>query len=319
MVSAEEVSKGPRADSRQSVSDTLTSYSGSDVHTRLDAPVALVRVKKVPTGAATQVVTKTKRKRDASDDNVAQPPSKKPRLVEATASFMSGVDFARLSLGQPTFRFGQSTSASARATASLSVASLLPAMPSTTGRQNPNKPPAGPTSSTATPAVVFSQPISMKPATRANPPSDCDEQFTFTDRRSSGPQPYNGRGTARGNRPSAQNARSTQETATSPTAPPQEDLGSTAGPSVYKFPFTGIDLSSLKIPANSNVNLTLNVFQAPSSVHQKLDSPVLRKLNCIQCKESYIETQNTAMNCRRHTGRGIPFPPPYVPGARGIG
>lgn len=319
MIPAKKISKGLTADSEQSVCDTLASHSGSDVHTQLDALVELEHGKQVPTGSATQVVTKGKHKRDASDDNVAQRPRKKPRLAEATASLMDGVDFARLSLGQPTFRFGQSTSSSARATASLSVTSLLPVMPSTTGRQNPNKPPADPASSTATPAVGFGQPIPGKPVTPANPPSDCDEQFTFTDRRSSGPQPYNGRGTAQGNRPSAQNASSTQATAASPTAPPQGSLGSTAGPSVYKLPFTGIDLSSLKIPANSNVNLTLNVFQAPSSVHQKLDNPAPRELNCIQCKESYIETQNTAMNCRRHTGMGIPFPPPCVLGARGIG
>jgi hypothetical protein len=71
---------------------------------------------------------------------------------------------------------------------------------------------------------------------------------------------------------------------------------------VYNPPFSGVDMSSLKIPANSNVSVTLNVFQAPSSLHQNTDNDATRMLKCIRCSAIYMEAQSTALECLRHTG-----------------
>lgn len=300
MVKIDEVWKGLTADSRQSVCDTLASYSGSFLRAQLVDLVRSAHVKQLT------MVTNEKRKRD--DDDVAQPPDKKPKLAEATTSLgPSGLDIASLTLSGPLPRFGRPTISSATAVKSPSVALPSPAIPSTTNR------PATPASSTAKPAFVFGQSAPIEPENPASPSPDCDEHFTIADRKPSGPQSYTAQGTTHGTRLSAHNANFGQAPAAAPsfTAPPQVNPGSAAVSTVSNPPFTGVDMSSLKIPANSNVSLTMNVFQAPSSLHQNTGSSAPRRLKCIQCKAFYLETQNTAMECRRHTGTRSYFDPVY--------
>lgn len=303
MASVDEIWKVLTADSRQWVFDHLARYSGSGVCTRFNGLVEWAHRKQVATWSAPQaVMSDKKRKRD--DNDVAQPPSKKPTLHKAEAPWIDRVDSERFDLRKALFRLVRLRIPSATALPPSSVAPPPPATHSTTGGENSFNLPADPASSTVTGGAIFGQPVPVKPETPANPPSDCEEQFTFADRRSSGPQPDNRPGTTHGSRPSAQNV---QPAASSP-APTQENLGSPGVSAVYKPPFAGVDISSLKVPANSKVNLTLNVFQGPSSLHQQVTSPAPRKLKCIQCNAFYVETQNTAMKCRRHTGTGIALP-----------
>lgn len=271
------------ADSRRWVCDTLSTYIGTDVHAKFAELLNSAHRKQIAAWAAagSKDLVFGKRKWDGGD--VAQHPSKKTKLDD------------------------QSIFSSATLRASKIVAPSFPAIASTTGREKPTNPPANPASSTATSAFPFGQPLPVKTETPANPPSDCDENFTIDDRISSGALRNKVPGATPSNLPSAQNASSAQAPAASPTAPPQGTLGSAAVSTVYKPPFTGVDISTLKVPANSNVNLTMNVFQAPSSLHQNMGSGEPRKLKCIQCKEFYIETQNTAMECRRHTGMRFYF------------
>lgn len=72
------------------------------------------------------------------------------------------------------------------------------------------------------------------------------------------------------------------------------------------------DTSSLKVSAKSNVSPALKAFQAPSSPHQNMVSSAPRKLKCIQCKALYLETQNSAKECYRHTGTRSYFHPMYL-------
>ncbi|POS69393.1 hypothetical protein DHEL01_v212213 [Diaporthe helianthi] len=136
----------------------------------------------------------------------------------------------------------------------------------------------------------------------AQPEPDCDEQFTFADRRFSKPPAPP---------PPPLQSQFTQyrsfEQSPSSSADNSPQAANRAPPvsAVYKPPFAGVDMSSLKIPANSNVSLTLNVFQAPSSLHQVTGGGAPRTLKCIQCGKFYMEDQNTALQCRRHTGRCV--------------
>lgn len=292
---------GLTAESKQTVCDNLVTYSGPGVDARFAELVELAYGKQVAAGPATQMETNGKRERDDGSD-VSQPPNKKARLAEAMAPLkpfstsIFGPQSAQSSL------FGVPTSASIGATASSSVSPLSSDAPSSTVRENSTNTPAHPASSTATPTFGLGQSITVKTETSAKPPSDCDEQFTFADRISFGPRPYNGPATMQEDRPSAQTASSSQKPAALFTAPPQGSFGSAVVSTVYKPPFSGVDMSSLKVPANSNVNLNMNVFQGPSTLHQNMEISAPRKLKCIQCKEVYIEAQNTAKECRRHTG-----------------
>lgn len=301
MVSVDEMWKGLTADSKKRVCNNLAMYSGPTVCALFPRLVESVHANQLARSSMT--VTNEKRKRD--DTDVAQPPSKKPKLAEATASLgPNGLDIASLTLGRPLLRFGQPTTSSATAVKSPSVAPPSPTKPVTTNSS------ANPAPSTAKPVIVLGQTASVKPENPATSPGDCDEQFTIADRKSSGPQLYNGRGTTHGTSHSAHNANFGQAPAApSFTAPPQRNFGSAPVSTVYKPPSTGLDLSSLKIPANSNVSLTMNVFQAPSSLHQNMNSSAPRNLRCIQCKAFYLETQNTANECRRHTGMRSYFDP----------
>lgn len=264
------------ADSRQSVCDTLTTYSGHDARAWFAGLVKLAHGKHLAAGSTTQTVANGKRKCDDSD--VALPASKKPRLAD------------------------HSTFSSDIGRASTIVAPPSPAMLSTAGRGRPTNPPANPASSTATLAVPFGQSISVKQETPASPRTKCNEDFTFGNRKTSGALPNKGPGTTPSNNPSAQNASFGRAPAASPTAPPQCNFGSAAVSTVYNPASTGVDSSTLKVPANSNVSSPMNVSQAPSSLRQNVNSGTPKKLKCIQCKAFYIETQNTAFECRRHTG-----------------
>lgn len=152
-----------------------------------------------------------------------------------------------------------------------------------------------PSSSSTVPSQgLFSSPFgSAKAKTPAQQEPECDEQFTFADRQSSQPL----------NPPWGSQYRTSGQIPASSDNSPQATNGAPPVSTVYKPPFSGVDMSSLKIPANSNVSVTLNVFQAPSSLHQVTDSGVPRKLKCIQCGVLYMEAQNTALECRRHTGK----------------
>lgn len=198
------------ADSRQSVCDTLATYSGPDVDPWFSGLVKLAHRKQVATGSTTQMETDGKRKRDDGSD-VAQPRSKKPRPAESTASSEPGdTDGVWSPSGSLLYALAEPTS-SVSATASSSVAPLSPETRSNTVRENSSNTPVKPASSTANSAFNFGQSAPIKRETSVEQPSDCDEQLTCADR-------------------------------------------------------------------------------AP------------RKLKCIQCKEFYMEDQNTAMECRRHPG-----------------
>lgn len=310
-VSIEEIWKDSTDDFRRSVCIALFNYRGPDVLSYFAAQVKSARDKQLATGPTTETAIFGKRKQDEGD--APQPPNKKPRLAEAKAPPLNpvGVAPAWPALRQSPIMFGQPTSLSASEVSSPHVVPRSPAMPSTARPENPATLAANPASFTAErrslfdqfasftakPRNLFGQPPHVKTEAPAPPAPDCDAQFTFADRRSSsGPQPYTGPGTTQGG----------STFGGAPSAPPADTAQGAFEPApvttVYKPPFTGVDMSSLKVPANSNVSLTMNVFQAPAVIHQNAESVAPKKLRCIQCKKIYMEAQNTAMECRRHTG-----------------
>lgn len=155
-------------------------------------------------------------------------------------------------------------------------------------------------SSTVPKPGVFS---SLFGRAKANTPAsqvpECDEQFTFADHQSSQAP------VAQQQIPPAQYSQYRSSDQPSPASSNDSSpnlTGSQFISAVYKPPFAGVDMSSLKIPADPNVSLTLNALQDSSSLHQTTDSDATRKLKCIYCSVFYIEVQNTALECRRHTG-----------------
>lgn len=320
-LSVNEIWPGLFARSRQRICNRLAQYDGSNADGHFEE---LVRgegeresmlyfragVKKLELEDNVRVVATTKRNRDDGDVADDAPAMKKPRLSEATAPLQAeDIDIAspKIPFNWPGFRqtsikFGQPTlSAAIRDKIPTAEPSSL-ATPFGSSRDSQNSDTGF---STVSKPGLFSSSypffsFGFGNAKANSPPqqeSECDEQFTFADRRS--PQPY----ASHQSNPSAQGISPEQHSsAPSSNSPPQGANVSPTVTAVNKPPFAGVDMSSLKIPANSNVSVTLNVFQAPSSLHQSTDSDPARKLKCIQCNAFYMEAQNGVLACRRHTG-----------------
>lgn len=320
-LSVNEIWRGLSARSRQYICNRLAYYDGSNVDGHFEELVQGARgsmlwfkygVKEMELEGNTQVAATEKRKRDDGDMTDQPPASKKPKTFETTAPLQAeDIDIASPKIPfkwpgsrQTSIKFGQPT-LSAAISDKISTAkpsSLATLFGSSRDIQNSN---AGiPTLCTASkPGLSSFFPFSSsslfgnaKTRTPGLQESECDEQFTFADRRS--PQPY----ASHQSNPSAQGISSDQHSSASSSASPQGANVLPTVSAVDKPPFAGVDMSSLKIPANSNVSVTLNVFQAPSSLHQGTESGAARKLKCIQCNAFYMEAQNAALQCRRHTG-----------------
>lgn len=304
--------------SRQSVCHNLALYRGANAHGYFERLVQRAHVIKLTREARARnlkLETKApmaatgKRNRDEGEVSDKAPDSKKPKISEVTAPLQAeGIDieapmipFKWPGFRQTPIKFGQPT-------LSVAIGDKLPtARPSSLAttfdfsRDSQNSC-AG--FSTVSKPGLFS---SSSPLfsfgfgnAKANLPiqqeSECDEQFTFADCRS--PQPY----ASHQSNPSAQGISSDEYSSAPPSISPQGANVPPTVSTVNKPPFAGVDMSSLKIPTSSNVSVTLNVFQAPSSLHQNTDSGRARQLKCIRCNGFYMEAQNAALECRRHTG-----------------
>ncbi|KAG6360955.1 hypothetical protein INS49_012023 [Diaporthe citri] len=253
------------------------------------------------------------RKRKRDDGDVTDPPrapEKKPKVFEATPPLQSaGIDIVspKIPFAWPAFR--QSPIIFGRPTLSPTIAgkspTVTPLSAATTSATAPNIPKTLPSFLPEPRSPPFVQFATAQPGKPVQQEPECDEHFTFADRRASHPEPAARTGTPHQHSPIAQNASSNRPPPVPSTKPSQGTHGWQPMPTIYKPPFTGVDMSSLKIPANSNVSVAMNFFHAPSVLHQNMDSGAPRKLKCIQCKELYMEAQNTAMECRRHTGRCV--------------
>ncbi|KAI7779038.1 hypothetical protein LA080_001384 [Diaporthe eres] len=298
-------------DLKRSVCDSLATYSGPNVHGKFNELSIEATRQMFTMKFKSQMTTTAKRKRD--DGEVIEPLrvlEKKPKVSEATAPLQSaGVDIVspQIPFAWPAFR--QSPIIFGRPTLSSALSDKLPTV-------TPPPTAAAFTAATNIPKTFssflqvpkrfpFAQFATAQPGKLVQKEPECDEQFTFADRRASHPPPTAGMGAPHQHSPTAQNASSNQPPPVSSTKPSQGTHGWQPMSTIHKPPFTGVDMSSLKVPANSNVSVTMNFFHAPSVLHQNMDSGAPRKLKCIQCKELYMEAQNTAMECRRHTGRCV--------------
>lgn len=290
--------------SRMIICDCLTQYNGPNVSAYFVNQVNWYHANDLAKDPTMQMSATEKRKRDDSDG--LELPGKKARLEEATAPLQSaGVSLfsPRLPFPLPKFRqspimFGQPTLSSATAESPSTVAPPRFETPSTAIPSIPVTSPALGTKSI--PKTISQFLVGLTKAVRPEP--ECDEQFTFADRRYRSPQPYAGLGSTQRHNPEAHSTLFGQAPSASSAAASQGTQTSATVPTASKAPSLGVDMSSLKIPANSNVSLTMNVFQAPSVVQQSKISAEPKMLKCIQCKEFYHEAQNAAMECRRHTG-----------------
>lgn len=302
------------SDLKRDFCDSLASYSGPNVYEKFTALIALAVRKKHVMEKDTQMTAVGKRKRDDSDVTEASRASeKRPKVSEPMAPLQSAsVDIVtpKIPFAWPTFRqspivFGQPTLSSIMTGKSSSVPLSSTA---TTSAAAPNLASTSPPLLTGPKHVPFAQFATTQPEKPVPKQPACDEHFTFADRRPFHAQPTAGAGAAYQHRPTAQNASSNQPPPIFSANPSQGTHGWQPVTTFYKPPFAGVDMSSLKIPANSTVSVTMNVFHAPSVLHQNMDSSAPRKLKCIQCKEFYMEAQNMAMECRRHTGT-VPVSP----------
>lgn len=297
---------------KRAICNRLAEYSGPDVNVQFLKLCGWAARRDITTKVKAQMVATGKRKRDDGDvTELPRAPEKKAKVSEATTPLQSaGVDLVspKIPFAWPGFRhlpilFGRPT------ISSIAGKSLTATPPSiaTTSAAAPNIPKTLPPilpESKRVPVAQFATSLPRKPVQQE---PECDEQFTFADRRPSHPQPTAGPGAPHQHRPTAQDASANQPPPVSSPKPSPGTHGRQPVSTIYKPPFTGVDMSSLKIPANSNVSVTMNFFQAPSVLHQNMDSSAPRKLKCIQCKEPYMEAQNTAMECRRHTGTCADF------------
>lgn len=293
---------------KRDVCNSLARYSGPNLHGELIAKTALAARVKSAMENKPQLMATGKRKRD--DDNAIEPAhawDKKPKVSETTAPTQSAnfdIVSPKIPFAWPKFRqspiiFGQPTLSPAVLGKSPSV---TPHSTVTTSAAATNNQSTAPPLRAAPHRVPFTQFAAFQPNKPIQQGSECDEQFSFADRRTSHPQPTAGAG-------ASHQQSFTGGSASSGQSPPASYATSSAGTNgwqpistLHKAPFAGVDMSSLKIPANSNVSVTMNFFHAPSVLHQNMDNGAPRKLKCIQCKELYMESQNTAMECRRHTG-----------------
>lgn len=295
-------------DLKRDFCDSLASYSGPNVYGKFIAQIGWAARKKHARERNTQTTAVGKRKRDDSDVTEASRASeKRPKVSEPMAPLQSAtVDIVtpKIPFVWPAFRqspiiFGQPTLSSIITGKSPTVALPLTA---TTSAAAPNLTSTVPPLLKGPKHVPFAQFATTQPEKPVQKVPTCDEHFTFADRRPAQPQPTAGPGAAHQHRPTAQNASSNQPPPIFSANPSQGAHGWQPVTTFYKPPFAGVDMSSLKIPANSNVSVTMNVFHAPSVLHQNMESSAPRKLKCIHCKNFYMESQNTAIECRRHTG-----------------
>lgn len=295
-------------DLKREVCDFLAKYSGPNVYGNFIAVIRVVARRKLAREKDTQTTAVGKHKRDDSDVTEASRASeKRPKVSEPMAPLQSAsVDIVspKIPFAWPTFRespiiFGQPTLSSIMTGKSSTVA--VPST-ATTSAAAPNPTSTGPPLLTGPKHVPFAQFATTQPEKPVQKQPAYDEHFTFADRRTARPQPTAGPGAAHQHHPTAQNASSNQPPPVFSANPSQGAHGWQPMTTLYKPPFAGVDMSSLKIPANSNVSVTMNVFHAPSVLHQNMESSAPRKLKCIHCKKFYMESQNTAIECRRHTG-----------------
>lgn len=295
-------------DLKRDLCNSLATYNGPNVYGKFIALSGWVHRRKRAMDRNAQTTTTGKRKRDDGElTETPRAPEKKPKVSETIAPLQSAsinivspkIPFVWPAFRQSPIAFGQPTLSSI--TTGKSPAVTLPST-ATTSAAAPNPPCTVPSRLAGPKSVPFARfatsqskkPVQTEPA--------CDEQFTFADRRPFHAQATAGPGVAHQQNPRPQNASPNQQVPLGSKSPAQGMHGWQPMSTLYKPPFAGLDMSSLKIPANSNVSVTMNVFHAPSVLHQNADSSAPRKLKCIHCKKFYMESQNAAMECRRHTG-----------------
>lgn len=294
-------------DLKRDFCNSLAAYNGPNVYGKFIALSGWAARRKLAMERKAQTTMTEKRKRD--DGEVIETPralEKKPKVSEATAPLQSAsinivspkIPFAWPAFRQSPITFGQPTLSSITPGKSATVTQPSTA---TTSAAAPKPPCTVPALFSGPKRVSFAQFANSQPKKPVQIEPACDEQFTFADRRPFHAQSTAGLGGAHQHNPRPQNASTNQQV---PTNPAQGTHGWQPMSTLYKPPIAGVDMSSLKIPANSNVNVTMNFFHAPSVLHQNAESGAPRKLKCIQCKKIYMEARNTAMECRRHTGTG---------------
>jgi hypothetical protein len=303
---------GLNAGLKKSVCKALFAYSGDGVGKFFEGAVRAAYARKLDLEARSQLEKAGKRKLDDGDATGTQPDLKKAKLHEATVTPQAKTmdlasprfPFRRPSFRQEPIKFGEprlssgigdtSTAATPRSIFSPSIRRLNAASVSTSlSRKLPR------TSSASNPTLLSSAPSLFGNAEAKTPVQqepEYENELTFADRQPAQPQPP---------QPPSSSTQYTdfgQPASVSSNTSSQGTNGPPPASTVWKPPFAGVDMSSLKIPANSNVNVTLNVFKAPSSLHQTTRRSAPRRLKCIQCGSFYMEDQNTALRCRRHTG-----------------
>ncbi|KAI3395811.1 hypothetical protein diail_824 [Diaporthe ilicicola] len=302
-VSTNEMWSSLTDDLKQSVCDILVRYSGPDVDSFMNDLVKLASGKAPPTKITIQDATAGKRKRD--DNDVVEPPrapDKKQKPAEATISLQSAdvnLVSPKIPLAWPSFRtspikFGQPTLSPSTVGGPLTATTPALTAPSSIGPATSLTSSTSPALPTASPFVKFA-----KANKSVQPASDCDEQFTFADRRSS-PQPHAGPGRPHRLTPTAEQILCGQPQSKCPTTQSQK----IPKPTTHTGSFDEVDNVSPNIPANSNASVKTNPFETPSGSQQGAGKVAPRKvrLKCVQCQELYYEHQNVGKNCRRHPG-----------------
>ncbi|KAH8773639.1 hypothetical protein F5883DRAFT_661548 [Diaporthe sp. PMI_573] len=290
---------------RRNVCNVLASYRGPNAREHFEQLVHGAHSIQLRLEAKTQSPPTGKRTLDHGDAADAPSASKKPKVSEATEPLQPDkidivapdIPFVFPTCRKPPIQVGHPTlwstiggrSPDARPSWFATRSTFLPSIRTTV--------PPFPTTSRPVSVFSLSQSANTTTKTSGQRERECDELFTIADRRSSQPE------TIRPQSPSAEDEKSDQSPSVSLRTSSQGADGMPTVSTVYNPPFSGVDMSSLKIPANSNVSVTLNVFQAPSSLHQNTDNDATRMLKCIRCSAVYMEAQSTALECLRHTGR----------------
>lgn len=296
-LSVNEVWLGLTDSRRRTVCDVLATYRGPDASEYFEKLVHEAHRIQLELEAKIQPAATGKRK--LNDDDAAAPCApKKAKVSDATTPLQTeSIDIASPEIPFVWPECRQSPIKVGQPTLSSTIAGKSPisrlSLPTTRSLFSPS----------VRKRSLFSSPLSIntKTGTVAQLEPECDELFPIADRglfRSQAPHQQT---------PVAEDKSSDQSLSASLSALSQGIDGLRPESSVYKPPLAGVDMSSLKIPANSNVSVNLNFFQAPSSLHQSTDSGTPRKLKCIQCGDFYMEAQNMAVECRRHTGTGHHF------------
>ncbi|KAJ0117360.1 hypothetical protein J7T55_003774 [Diaporthe amygdali] len=243
---------------KKTICDSLAKYNGPDVSAYFVNQINWEHAKTLAMEPMMQVASTEKRKRDDSDGlELPCTVGKKARLEETTASSQSaGVSlfspsylFAWPKFRQSPITFGQPTLSSATAGSPPTVTPPPLATPADARHITPFTDHALDKTPTRS---IFSPSRAAKAKKAVRPEPECDEQFTFADRRSRSPQPYAGPGSTQRHNPEARSTLFGQASSASFTAATQGTQISATVPTASKAPSLGVDMSSLKIPANSN-------------------------------------------------------------------